>query len=68
MAGPETRVVWSWAAKVSLIEAVRAHPSLWDPQNEKFKLKGFRRDLFASVASALNLLYPQLGTFTTGKL
>ncbi|XP_076056534.1 uncharacterized protein LOC143034410 [Oratosquilla oratoria] len=65
MASHGTRIFWTREAETSLIEAVSYHPTLWDAQNENYKLKGLRKNLFASVADIMNSMYPQLGTFTS---
>lgn len=62
------RVIWSREAETTLIEAVREHPVLWDPAHTQYKCKGLRRSLFTAVADTLKSFYPQLGTFTAGKL
>ena len=58
------RIIWTREAEATLIEAVREHPALWDPQNEKLCWKS----LHISIAKKLNELYPNSGKFDGGTL
>ncbi|XP_045134780.1 uncharacterized protein LOC123518147 isoform X3 [Portunus trituberculatus] len=50
--------------EMSLVEAVRDHPTLQDSQNEKHKLRRHHKSQFISVGESMNSLDPQLGMFT----
>ncbi|XP_045134779.1 uncharacterized protein LOC123518147 isoform X2 [Portunus trituberculatus] len=52
--------------EMSLVEAVRDHPTLQDSQNEKHKLRRHHKSQFISVGESMNSLDPQLGMFTAG--